>query len=53
MKYLFASSAYGLIGLLLFFCLFIGILIWVFRPGSKEAFKKYGYIPLKDDTDER
>jgi cbb3-type cytochrome oxidase subunit 3 len=52
MKALFASSEYGLIGLLLFFGLFVGILVWLFWPGSKEKFKEHGKIPLEDDKNE-
>lgn len=53
MKTLFASELYGTIGLILFFTLFVGILIWISKPGAKDKFKKYGEIPLKDDQDER
>lgn len=53
MKELFASSQFGMIGLLLFFAIFVGILIWLFQPGAKEKFKKHGNIPLEDDKNER
>jgi cbb3-type cytochrome oxidase subunit 3 len=52
MKALFASSSAGLIGLLFFFAIFCLILLWVYRPGAKEKFKKHGQIPLKDDNHE-
>ena len=52
MKELFANGTYGMVGLLLFFGLFTGVLIWVFMPGMKAKFKEYGNIPLKDDTHE-
>ncbi len=52
MKTLYADPVIGMIGLLLFFTLFVGILTWLFWPGSKEKFKQHGEIPLKDGHDE-
>lgn len=52
MKALFANSTVGIIGLLFFFILFVGILIWLFRPTAKQKFKEYGNIPLEDDKNE-
>lgn len=52
MKELYADPIVGIIGLLFFFVLFSGILIWLFRPGAKEKFKDYGNIPLRNDSDE-
>lgn len=49
MKQIFASADAGLIGLLFFFAIFVGVLVYVFWPGSKDKFKKYGDIPLEDD----
>ena len=49
MKALFADQAAGVIGLLLFFGFFIGMLVWLFWPGKKDIFKEHGEIPLKDD----
>ena len=52
MKALFASADFGLVGLLLFFGLFVGILVWLFRPGAKKKFKQFGDIPLEDHKHE-
>lgn len=52
MKSLFASTEYGMLGLLIFMTLFAGILVWLFLPGAKEKFKKHGEIPLKDDKND-
>ena len=39
-------------GLLYLFALFVGILIYTFRPGSKKVADQVAQIPLKeDDTD--
>ena len=48
-KSFFADADAGLIGLLFFFTFFCGVLIWIFRPGAKDYFKKQGDIPLKDE----
>jgi cbb3-type cytochrome oxidase subunit 3 len=52
MKELYADATVGIIGLLFFFFLFVGILIWLFWPGAKEKFKEHGNIPLRNDSDE-
>lgn len=49
MKESFANAEIGMIGLAIFVGLFAIILVWVFKPGAKEHFKKFGDIPLKDD----
>lgn len=49
MKEMFASPTFGLIGLLLFFSVFVLILIRLYAPGGKEKFEKHGDIPLEDD----
>lgn len=36
-------------GLLYLFALFIGILIYTFRPGSKKVADEIAQIPLKED----
>ncbi|MCB1531963.1 MAG: CcoQ/FixQ family Cbb3-type cytochrome c oxidase assembly chaperone [Alphaproteobacteria bacterium] len=48
MKEFFASANAGLIGLLFFFVFFIGVVVWVMRPGSKEKYKEDAQIPLKE-----
>ncbi len=45
----FASSIVGFAGLFLFLMLFIGILVWLFRPNAKAKFDKLADIPLKDE----
>ncbi len=39
----------GTASLVFFFLFFVGVLIWVFRPGSKEKYKKWGKIPLDEE----
>ncbi|NBC33566.1 MAG: CcoQ/FixQ family Cbb3-type cytochrome c oxidase assembly chaperone [Alphaproteobacteria bacterium] len=29
--------------------LFVGIVVWVFRPRKKQELERHGYIPLEDD----
>ena len=36
-------------GLLLMVLIFIGIIIWAFRPGSKKIYDDVARIPLKKD----
>ncbi|MCD8496721.1 MAG: cbb3-type cytochrome c oxidase subunit 3 [Alphaproteobacteria bacterium] len=52
MKELFASPVFGLTGLIFFFIFFIGVVIWVFRPGSKKKYEQDAQIPLKERNDE-
>lgn len=42
----------GVIGLLFFFFFFVGVVLWVFRPGSKSGYQAKANIPLNDDKDE-
>ncbi len=37
-------------GLLLFFFIFVGILVWAMRPSAKERLQKLAQIPLKEDA---
>ncbi|HCQ70514.1 MAG: CcoQ/FixQ family Cbb3-type cytochrome c oxidase assembly chaperone [Alphaproteobacteria bacterium] len=48
MKELFASSAAGMTGLLFFFVFFVGVVLWVFRPGSKKKYSQDARIPLEE-----
>lgn len=50
MKELFSSATAGMIGLIVFFLFFLGVVAWVFRPGSKKDYERKAQIPLKDDT---
>ena len=38
------------IGLVLFLTLFIGMLAWVFRPGSRRVYEDGAQIPFADDA---
>ena len=44
------TSLPGIISLLVFFLFFVGIIAWVFRPGSKDRYREAGDIPLKEDN---
>ena len=46
-------DAMPLIGLLLFFSIFVLILVLVLRPGAKKRLEKLGQIPLEEDTNDR
>ena len=35
--------------LILFLALFIGVLVWVFRPGSRETYEQEARLPLEGD----
>jgi len=39
-------------GLLYLFLLFVGVIIFTFRPGSKKAAEEIAQIPLKEDNDD-
>lgn len=45
----FLSNHAGLIGLIFFVCVFMIMLAYVFRPGSKQTYESHGNIPLKGD----
>jgi cbb3-type cytochrome oxidase subunit 3 len=49
MKEAFASGTYGLAGLIIFFVFFMGVLVWLYRPGMKQKYQKFGQIPLEDE----
>ncbi|MBN66378.1 MAG: hypothetical protein CMM94_02275 [Rickettsiales bacterium] len=43
----------SLIGLLFFFSFFVGVAVWMFRPGMKSRIEPLANIPLnEDDHDE-
>ncbi len=44
----FASVHAGLMGLIFFFIFFIGMIVWVFRPGSKGQYQNDAQIPFKE-----
>jgi len=39
------------IGLVLFLAIFLGVLAWVFRPGSRRIYEAGARIPFADDTE--
>ena len=45
----FLSQHAGLIGLIFFVVVFLIMLAFVFRPGSKKIYKSHGNIPFKGD----
>lgn len=44
----FIASHAGIIGLVFFVSFFIGVLVWLYRPGAKKDFEKHGNIPLEE-----
>lgn len=40
-----------IIGLLIFFGFFCGLLVWMLRPGMKKKLQQHAKIPLKEDQD--
>ena len=53
MKALFASADAGLLGLLFFFSVFVGIAIWAYHPKRKQQIEQYKHIPLEEDRYEQ
>ncbi|HHN66789.1 MAG TPA: cbb3-type cytochrome c oxidase subunit 3 [Thermopetrobacter sp.] len=49
MSYETAASWGGTIASVLFTVFFIGVLIFIFRPGSTETYEKLARAPLEDD----
>lgn len=49
MKALFASADFGLIGLLFFFAVFLGIAIWAYNPRRKDTIERLKHIPFTDE----
>ena len=49
MKAMFASADFGLIGLLFFFAVFMGIAFWAYHPRRKHAIEDLKNIPLRDE----
>ena len=49
MKALFADGGIGLIGLLFFFALFVGIAVWAYHPKRKQKIESLKHIPLTED----
>lgn len=49
----FTSVYLPAIGFVLFFLIFIGAVIWVYRPRSKEFYKELSRLALEDEHNER
>ena len=49
MKALFADGGAGLLGLLFFFTLFVGIAVWAYHPKHKAKIESLKHIPLSED----
>lgn len=49
MDYQTVKEFSALFGLLLFMGLFIGVVIYTFRPGHKKDFEEHAQIPLNED----
>ncbi len=41
----------GLIGLIFFVSVFVGVVFWAFRPSQKKTIESYKYIPIVEDSD--
>lgn len=39
----------GMVGLLFFFFVFVGIAIWAYTPSNKKEIESHKYIPLSED----
>lgn len=49
MDYETAKAFSGMAGLLFFMIIFIGVVIWTFKPGSKNKMDEASKIPFKED----
>lgn len=43
-------TPWAMFSLVLFFSVFIGVLVWVFRKGSSEFYQSLARIPLEKDS---
>ncbi len=39
----------GTVSIVIFMTVFLGSLVWMFRPGSKQAYAARSQMPLSDD----
>jgi cbb3-type cytochrome oxidase subunit 3 len=44
------KSIAGQIGLVTFFVVFIGVIFWIYRPGSKKLYDQASLIPLSENN---
>jgi cbb3-type cytochrome oxidase subunit 3 len=42
-------GGWGVIGLSLFLMVFAGVVLWVFRKGSKETYQQIQNLPFEDE----
>lgn len=45
----FTDTHLIIIGFFLFFCVFLGSLVWVFRKGSKKHYDSLSQMPLREE----
>ena len=38
------------VALLFFFSVFVGVFVWLVRPGMKQKMQRYARIPLEEDA---
>ena len=43
-------STWPLLALVLFIGVFVGMLVWIFRPGSKQFYEREAQLPLQDSA---
>lgn len=46
----FLGNNAGLIGLLFFFIVFVGVALWAFLPSQKQKLESYKFLPLQEDA---
>lgn len=46
----FPSPTMAMIGVFIFLVVFVGVLFWVFRKGSKKKYDKVSQLPLGKDN---
>ena len=44
----FLAEHAAMIGLLFFFTFFCGMALWIYRPGSRNAYKNFAHIPFEE-----
>ena len=47
------SEYAGQIGLVTFFTVFVGVIFWIYRPGSKQLYTHISNIPLSETRHDR
>lgn len=53
MKALYASADFGLIGLLFFFIIFVGIAIWAYTPKRKDSIEALKHALFQEEHHDR